>query len=90
MSLRVLKWSVPVDDQPHPIGAGRVVHVGCQDDAWTTQVWTLETDEPDTDFAQVFGTGQPLPGSATEHLGSTISSSGLFVWHVFRVRVVTE
>lgn len=88
MGLRVLKWSVPVDDQPHPIGAGRVLHVECQTSVNTVEIWTLELNEPGTVFAQVFGTGQPLPGSVEDHLGSTVTAGGALVWHLFRVRVV--
>ena len=86
MSLRVLKWSVPVDDQPHPIGAGKVLHVECQNTATAVEVWTLELDEPGTEFAQVFGTGQPLPGAAFKHIGSTVAAGGSLVWHVFGMR----
>lgn len=88
MSLRVLKWSVPVDDQVHEIGAGPLVHVGCQGDPDQVQVWTLETDPtgpagPARIPVRVHGTGEPLPGDVEEHVGSTIA--GPFVWHVFRV-----
>lgn len=86
MSLRVLKWSVPVDDRPHPIGAGPVLHVACQNGPDSVEVWTLEFDEPGTQQARVFGTGHPLPGSVEEHLGSTVTADGALVWHLFLVR----
>lgn len=84
MSRRVLKWNVPVDDQPHEIGSGRVLHVACQYGPESVQVWTLEYGEPTTRLAQVFGTGQPLPGTVDAHLGSTVTARAL-VWHVFEV-----
>ena len=86
MSLRVLKWSVPVDDRPHEIGMGKVMHVACQNGPESVQVWTLELDEPHTILARVFGTGQPLPGSVCGHLGSAVTAGGDLAWHVFEVR----
>jgi hypothetical protein len=84
VSLRVLKWSVAVDDQLHEIGAGKVAHVACQNGPDSVEVWTLELGGPHTLTAQVFATGQPLPGTVTHHIGSTVAADGL-VWHVFGV-----
>lgn len=86
MSLRVLKWNVPVDDKPHEIGGGHVLLVACQHGPESVQVWTVELDEPRTLLAQVFGTGQPLPGSVQAHVGSAVTAGGELVWHVFEVR----
>lgn len=85
MSLRVLKWNVPVDDRPHEVGTGRVLHVACQHGPESVQVWTLELGEPHTRLAQVFGTRQLLPAAVDAHLGSTVVARTL-VWHVFEVR----
>lgn len=96
--MRVLKWTVPVDDQPHPIGSGRVLHVGCQDDPTghrtahaEVQVWTLESSVGITlpeRMVQVYGTGQPLPDGvgAGYHIGTVLVLGGALVWHVFAVR----
>lgn len=85
---RVLKWTVPVDDRPHPIGSGKVVLVDCQDGPDAVQVWTLEHDITAAIGpcnAQVFGTGQVLPeGVVNTHLGSVATEAGL-VWHLFEV-----
>ena len=88
MTLRVLKWPVPVDDREHPIGDGTVLHVGCQGrNPQVVYVWTLEPDGAQLRgrAARVFGTGQPLPEyiGAGYHLGSVIE--GALVWHVFQV-----
>lgn len=81
---RILKWTIPVDDRDHPIGAGPVVHVGCQGgNAYTVAVWTDETGDPALTSARVYGTGQPLPAH-DEAIGSAIA--GPFVWHVLRRR----
>lgn len=80
---RVLKWSVPVDDQSHRIGTGPVLHVACQHYPDSVEVWTLEASEPSQwKPVQVFGTGQPLP-SKWAHIGSALTASGSLVWHVF-------
>jgi hypothetical protein len=86
---RILKWDVPVDDQEHEIGAGPVVHVACQRDATSMQVWTIESDPPTVDsgvplttprVVLVVGTGQPFHGWYWEHAGSV--ETGPFVWHL--------
>ncbi|MDP9224130.1 MAG: hypothetical protein M3P18_09795 [Actinomycetota bacterium] len=81
---RVLKWRVPLDDQPHPIGAGRVVLVAQQQYgvASEMQVWTVETYGGGTRYVQVFGTGHTVPDD-WEPVGSCVSVDGQFVWHVF-------
>lgn len=86
---RVLKWPVPVDDKDHPIGAGKVVLVGCQNgDPSTVQVWTEEDAETRPDVsrrARVYGTGQAVP-AGDEHIGSVIAPtppSSTLVWHVY-------
>lgn len=83
---RVLKWSVPVDDQDHPIGAGRVVHVACQAGVVdVVQVWTEEISSGGViapiRSARVYGTGQPIPEHA-EHIG-TVTPPRTLVWHVY-------
>lgn len=83
MTLRALKWSVPVDDRPHEIGGGKVLHVACQNGPDAVEVWTLELNDSKR-WVQVFGTGQPLPGSVTAFVGTALASP--LVWHVFEVR----
>jgi hypothetical protein len=85
----VLKWPVAVDDRPHRIGGGEVVHVDCQNphDPSVITIWTIEPryaqPEPKR-RVQVFGTGQPLPFFA-EHLGSVVAAEGQLVWHAFQL-----
>jgi uncharacterized short protein YbdD (DUF466 family) len=90
--VRVLKWDVKVDDAPHPIGAGRVLLVGCQDYQNIVQVWTQENrDGQPMRRVQAFGTGQDITDWGTDgegprvrgYVGSTIA--GPFVWHLFEV-----
>jgi len=88
--VKILKWTVPVDDKPHSIGAGDVVHVDNQHGELNeVQVWTFEDPQinPYTPYnsnhrvVQVFGTGQELP-SLSHPLGSAIVAGGQLVWHV--------
>lgn len=79
---RVLRWEVPVDDEWHEIGAGRVVEVAVRntrtlDERNLVEVWTLEgahppgTTEPGPRSVIVVGTGHPAPPN-TEYLGTAI------------------
>lgn len=82
----VCKWTVPVDDQWHPIGAGPVLHVADQNQTGTSvQVWTEEPTGVHRTHtaARVYATGQPLPGDA-HHAGSVVTSGGGLVWHLYR------
>jgi hypothetical protein len=78
---RVLRWEVPVDDEWHEIGAGRVVEVAArahhQRPGDLVEVWTLE-DFAGTSTADlrrrpvtVIGTGHPAPNDAA-YLGTAI------------------
>lgn len=98
MIRRILRWEVPVDDEWHGIGAGRVVHVGDRPPQFPhaatgdrVEVWTEEDcpdDFPKTEveaprLVRVFGTAQPLPDEARAHVGSALSPLGRLVWHVY-------
>lgn len=78
---RVLRWDVPVDDEWHEIGAGRVVEVAARTyrkrPGDMVEVWTLE-DYPGTSTADlpmrsvsVVGTGHPAPLDSA-YLGTAI------------------
>ena len=86
MAKRVLKWSVAVDDEPHEIGSGQVLHVRCQHGPETVQVWTEESalTEGTKRIVQVYGTGQAVPFDAI-FLGTAVAAGGALVWHVFDV-----
>lgn len=86
MSKRVLKWIVPVDDEPHEIGGGPVVHIACQNGPGLVMVWTEEPTNPsrptEPRTAQVYGTGHEVPDRLV-HLGSTLALDGALVWHCY-------
>lgn len=86
-TMRVLKWSVPVDDQEHKIGVGPVVHVACQYGPESVQVWTLECVDGDfttwpKQTVRAFGTGQPIP-EGWYAVGSASAAGGALIWHLF-------
>lgn len=85
-SIRVLKWAVPVDDQFHPIGGGKVVHVSTLDAVSPVYIWTeeevdkFETVHPPTRHTCIYGTGHSIP-PLLEHIGTTVFGS--MVWHAY-------
>jgi hypothetical protein len=96
---RVLKYTIPVDDQAHAVAGrfwhpfGPVVHVACQDGPNSVQVWAETVTDDDlvtetTRDLKVYGTGQPVPLRAG-HVGTAITASGALVWHVYDVTDVT-
>lgn len=83
--MRILKWSVPVDDQPHEIGPGSVLRVECQFNSESVQVWTHEDFGPSLPrVVQVVGTGQPLEDGWLP-IGTAIDADGFLVWHVMEI-----
>lgn len=87
---RILRWEVPVDDEPHLIGAGPVVHIDSRRDRFPrgdrVEVWTLSSQacpEPSR-RVQVVGTAHPFPIDWTP-LGSVVALDGLLVWHLCEV-----
>jgi|SRR6478736_1470047 len=92
MTVRVLKWDVPVDDRVHAIGDGTVIHVACQHDARSVQVWTEEEDEPDVSrLVTVVGTGHRYPSNVVNDesghwhaVGTALADDLGLVWHVLK------
>jgi hypothetical protein len=84
----VFRYEVPVDDQQHEIELrGPIVHVAARDHR-LVEFWAIAGDhEPAVRTFQVFGTGGPLPHSAT-YIGTTLAGSqGQLVWHLFELLV---
>jgi hypothetical protein len=87
--MRVLRWEIPVDDQWHQIGGGRVLHTACRPPSATTvHIWTLEPENTAIAprHACVIGTGHRVPMDAGDHLGTAITHDDALVWHVFEQR----
>lgn len=84
---RVLKWTIPVDDDDHP-GGSSPIHVACVgEDHENVQLWThassVLSDIPARRY-RVFGTGQPVP-EGSSYVGTTLAADGALVWHLFDV-----
>lgn len=91
----VLRYDVPVDDQPHEIAAGAVLHAAAErfitgSTIPRVEVWiecfTPENRLPEqTMTVQVFGTGQRLPANA-RWLRTCLD--GRLVWHLYELAEV--
>lgn len=89
VSRRVLKWTVRVDDEWHPIGSGTVVAVEVQDTKKpdVVQVWTDERDSDNVTVipARAFATGQEVPDDALMIGAAMVRNAngvGSLVWNV--------
>lgn len=83
---RILKWNVSVNDRVTEIGAGRVIHIGCQDGPDVVQVWTEESDQRKDRKrkVRVVATGEPYDDECVA-LGSVVYATpivGSLVWTV--------
>jgi hypothetical protein len=82
---RMLRWEVPVDDRPHKVRALFPRHVESRH-ADVVEFWSDQSGPryPEISY-QVFGTGQPLPPSAT-WIGTCIPHDRPdLVWHLYEV-----
>lgn len=81
---RVLMWKVPIDDLPHDVGGGEVVHIGnLSGEPDVLQIWTKEEDVDKAHLyrrdVQVIVGAHPFPNNAAV-LGSHIS--GRIIYHL--------
>lgn len=84
MSGVIYRYEILVDGEWHSIEMrGDVVHVGCRKDN-VVEFWSLVHPGalPAKRAFRVFGTGHTLP-LGLRHVGTTISTSKLFAWHLF-------
>lgn len=84
MSMRVLRYEVPVDDAWHPVEfAGDVLHVAARRPD-VVEFWALDgtAAEVSTRQLRVFGTGQPFDEPMT-YMGTALAAEGVLVWHLF-------
>lgn len=83
---RILMWDVPVDNLPHHIGGGSVVHVASlKGRVDVIQIWTKERDADKASLyrrdVQVVQGAHPFPWDC-EVLGTVILSNGNLILHV--------
>lgn len=98
MAKRIFKYTVPIDDKPHRIPVGKVLHVAHGDLMGEVRVWVEHTinlsggimnDDAIDRYIQVFGTGQEIPDVADlEYLGTALTPINTvpLVWHAYEVR----
>lgn len=84
---RVLKFTLPVDDNVHTINmpdSGTIL-LGVQQRLDVVCLWEIDGGRPwRCRRLRVFGTGQPIPDDA-RYVGST--QAGPLVWHVFEMSI---
>lgn len=82
----VWKWELPIGESSLSLPpAARVIHVGCQGDNRVC-VWTLQPTinlEVQLRRFTVIGTGQTFNLPGWMHIGTAMTTQGVFVWHVF-------
>lgn len=86
MSRTIHRYVLPVDDQWHTLDlTGPVMHVATRGEEYV-EIWAIVDPAvtPYTRTYRVYGTGQPDVEGA--HLGTAITPSGRFVWHVMAVK----
>ncbi len=82
---KVLRHVIPVDDQWHVVNLpGPIMHVATRQEN-AVEVWFIGRGDQrgEAHALRVFGTGQPFP-EAARHIGTAITPSGRFVWHLFQ------
>lgn len=83
---RILRTVIPIDDAWHTTELrGPIVHVATRHETLVEFWWLNNPDNPAEQRSfRVVGTGHPIPfAPLARHVGSAITPSGLFVWHLF-------
>ncbi len=82
--MKVLRWSLPVDDQIHEFELrGPIVHVAARQ-LDMVDLWEVADDRrrPVKVRMQAYGTGQEVLHGA-RYIGTALAAGGALVWHVF-------
>ncbi len=82
--MKVYRYAVPCDGQWHDLElTGPIVKVDTRHEH-AVEVWAIVRDAvgPTPRRFRVYGTGHDIPNT-NQHVGSTVSVSGTFVWHLF-------
>lgn len=87
MTRQPLRYTIPVNDEPQQLPAGKVLHLSEQRSMPgpnLIEVW-IEVELPVTALQtlRIIGTGQPIPDGA-QHAATTLDGS--FVWHLYRLK----
>lgn len=88
--MRMLRFTVPVDDQPHEYDLpGEIKHVGSKT-VNAVELWVLEdpTYGVSRHLFQVVGTGHEVPDGWTYVGTAVVGRDGALVWHLFEWTVL--
>ena len=83
-SRMIIRDVIGVDDQWHTLTlTGPIVHVATRD-ADYVEVWHIHDPAGESEIRafRVVGTGQPLAPALATHVGTAITPSGRFAWHL--------
>lgn len=84
----VLRTAVPVDDGLHEVDLrGPVLHVATRHED-IVEFWHLHDDQQDFTTSRFFvvGTGHATYPEKAEYVGSAVTPTGRFVWHLWSLK----
>jgi hypothetical protein len=82
---RVLRLSVPVDDQWHTVHLhGPILHIATRRRA-VVEIWFLDDSAQSrtAHIVRAFGTGHTIPDDVGAYIGTAVTPDGALVWHLF-------
>jgi hypothetical protein len=85
VSKQVFRIVIPVDDQWHTLElSGPIIHVAARQED-TVEFWFVDDPAatPEMRAFRVAGTGEALAAAMASHVGTAITPSGRYVWHLF-------
>lgn len=85
MSRHVYRSVIPVSDHWHVLElSGPIVHVATRGEDYV-EVWHIDDTDgtPEQRAFRVVGTGHELAPALAHHIGTAVTPSGRFVWHLF-------
>lgn len=83
-SRQIFRQTIPVNDNWTTLElSGPIVHVGTRGEDYV-EIWFLDDPaaETTTRAFRVVGTGEPMAPALATHVGTAITPSGRFVWHL--------
>lgn len=80
----IFRQSIPVSDEWTELHlSGPIVHVATRGEDYV-EIWFIDdpATEPEVRAFRVVGTGQPMAPALAHHIGTAVTPSGRFVWHL--------
>lgn len=89
MTRQPLRYTIPVNDEPYQLPAGKILHLSEQRKqslgaVHNVEVW-IEVEIPvnTSQTLRIIGTGQDIPDGA-QHLATALD--GPYVWHLYQLK----